>query len=135
MLFASKGWEQAPDDAQESEGKGWHRVVVEAVERRPSKLKGSADVPTTPATVSPADDPRPPGVPMHATDVAVVQLVVLQSASARTAVTVASTVPKFMPASETLARAERELEGDNEMSTGPACARGGEGGGGMAGRR
>ena len=70
----------------------------------PSKLNTVDDVPGMPATASPdlPVDPSP-RMPMHATDVAVVQLLVEQSASASTAVTVESVGAKSMPARVTLA--------------------------------
>ena len=61
-------------------------------------------MPTTPATVIPEVPVKPaPRVPMHATDVAVVQLLVEQSATASTAVTVESVGAKSMPERVTLA--------------------------------
>ena len=62
----------------------------------------------------------PPRVPMHATDVAVVQLAVLQSASAITLVTVASVGPKLMPVRVTLLVFEPTLCGAAAVITGAA---------------
>ena len=62
-----------------------------------------------------------PRVPMHDTDVTVVQLLVAQSASASTADTVASAeAAKFMPASVMLAATEATLYGDEAVGTGAA---------------
>ena len=60
---------------------------------------------------------------MHATDVAVVQLVVLQSASASRAVCVALAVPNSMPASVRLATAEPMLYGNAAVIVGAAKTR------------
>ena len=78
------------------------------------------DVPTSPATVIPTAPTRlAPAMPMHATDVAVVQLLVEQSASASTAVTVASVGAKSMPVRVTLATiAYPTLYGDDVVITG-----------------
>ena len=77
---------------------------------RPSKLKVTEDVPTTAATDSPEVPVVPtPRMPMHATDVCVVQLLVEQSAIATKAVTVASAGAKSMPVSVTLAVIEATL--------------------------
>ena len=85
----------------------------------PSKLNTPLDVPTTLAAVSPTVPTMPlPRVPMHAADVAVVQLVVLQSASARTAVTETSVGAKIMPVSVTLAAADATLYGAAAEITG-----------------
>ena len=62
----------------------------------------------------------PPRLPMHATDVTVVQLAVLQSASASRAVGVTSEMPKLMPVKETVDGADPRLCGDAEVMTGPA---------------
>ena len=68
------------------------------------------DVPRMPAAVSPPVPTRPrPRMPMHAADVAVVQLLVAQSASAKTAVNVACAGAKFMPSSVTLTETEAVL--------------------------
>ena len=70
----------------------------------PSKLNNRLDVPTTPATESTAVPDRPgPCIPMHLTDVCVVQLLVVQSAIASAAVNVASVRVKHAPVSVTLA--------------------------------
>ena len=61
-----------------------------------------------------------PRTPMHATDVAVVQLVVLQSASASTAVVVASVRAKLAPVSVTLATTDPTLYGNAAVIAGPA---------------
>ena len=80
--------------------------------RMPSWLNAVLDVPTTPAAVSPTVPITPcPRAPMHATDVAVVQLVVLQSARARTDVCVASATLNSTPSKETLAVPEQTLVG------------------------
>ena len=77
------------------------------------------DVPTTSATVRPAVPTSPsPRMPMHAADVAVVQLVVAQLASANTAVNVAYAGAKFMPVRVTLAVADTALYGDDPVRTG-----------------
>ena len=55
---------------------------------------------------------------MHAADVADVQLVVAQLASASTAVKVGSAGAKFMPVRVTLAEAEATLYGDDVVRTG-----------------
>ena len=74
-----------------------------------------------PPTLTPAVPASPaPRVPMHDTDVAVVQLAVPQSASATAAVTVVSDTTKFSPASVTLATADTTLYGDTAVITGPA---------------
>ena len=86
---------------------------------QPSKLNTALDVPTTPDDVRPAVPLRScPRVPMHATDVAVVQLEVLQSASASTAVTVDSVAPKLMPVKVTLAGSAPTLHGLPRVRTG-----------------
>ena len=85
----------------------------------PSKLNTMDDVPIMLAEVSPAVPSRQkPRVPMQATDVAVVQLVMTQLASASTAVKVRSAVAKFMPVNVTLARVEATLYGDDVVRTG-----------------
>ena len=55
---------------------------------------------------------------MHAADVAVVQLLVAHSASASTAVTVASIEAKLVPINVMLTAAEATLYGDEAVSTG-----------------
>ena len=61
-----------------------------------------------------------PWLPTHATDVAAVQLLVAQSASASTIVGVLLTRPKLMPASVTLTvAAEARLYGCADVSAGP----------------
>ena len=60
-----------------------------------------------------------PRMPMHATDVAVVQLVVLQSASAITIVTVTSVRAKLAPVSVTLATTYPTLYGNAAVIAGP----------------
>jgi len=59
-----------------------------------------------------------PRVPMHVADVAVVQLLVAQSARASIAVAVASVGTKFVPVNVTLAEAETMLYGDDAVKTG-----------------
>ena len=87
----------------------------------PSKLNTTVDVPATPEIDTPAVPTKPvPRVPMQATDVAVVQLLVEQSAIASTALTVASIGAKFIPVSVTLATAEMTLCGEEAVMTGPA---------------
>ena len=77
------------------------------------------DVPTTPAAVIPAVPTSPsPRMPMHAADVAVVQLLVAQLASANTAVNVASAGAKFMPVRVTLAVADATLYGEDAARAG-----------------
>ena len=79
-------------------------------EQIPSKLNTAVDVPVMPAIASPEVPVVPaPRVPIHATDVAVVQLLVAQSAIASTAVTVASVGPNSMPVSVTLDVADATL--------------------------
>ena len=76
----------------------------------PLKENTVSEVPTTPVTVMPADaDSALPAKLMHATDVAVVQLLVEQSAVATAAVTVVSEGAKFMPVNVTLAVTETAL--------------------------
>ena len=71
------------------------------------------------ATVSPLVPIKPaPRVPTHATDVAVVQLDVAQSASATTAVTVPSLGAKLVPVSVTLATPDPALYGEATVTTG-----------------
>ena len=73
------------------------------------------------AMVSPVVTTRPsPGMPMHAADVAVVQLVVAQLAFASTAVVVALSGAKFMPVNVTLAKPNATLYGDDADNAG-AC--------------
>jgi len=85
----------------------------------PSKLNTALDVPATSATVSPESPRTPvPRVPMHATDVAVVQLLVEQSAIANTAVGVTFVVAKLMPVNVTLAVIEATLYGADVVNTG-----------------
>lgn len=94
---------------------------ADAVMTGASKLNTPLDVPTTLAAVRPAVPTMPlPRVPMHAADVAVVQLVVLQSASPRTAVTETSVGAKIMPVSVTLAAADATLYGAAAEITGPS---------------
>ena len=57
-------------------------------------------------------------MPMHAADVAVVQLLVAQSASASTAVEVESAGPKFVPVRVKLTEADATLYGDDAVRTG-----------------
>ena len=86
--------------------------VIPQVEtqRIPSKLNTADDVPATPTTDSPDVPVDPmPRKPMHATDVAVVQLLVRQLAIATSAVTVALVDPKFKPVSVILATTEATL--------------------------
>ena len=77
---------------------------------KPSKLNTTDAVPATPAEVRPAV-PTTWVLPtlVHAADVAVIQLLLAQSARANTAVTVASVDAKFMPVRLTLAEAEATL--------------------------
>ena len=74
-----------------------------------------------PATLSPTVpiDP-PPRTPMHTADVAVVQLVVLQSARARTDVCVVSETPNSKPLRVTLATPEQTLYGIAVVTPGAA---------------
>ena len=89
--------------------------------KEPSKLNTVLDVPTTVATLTPTVPTSPaPGMPTHATDVAVVQLDVAQSASATTAVTVPSVGAKLVPVSVTLATTDATLYGDAAVATGAA---------------
>ena len=89
--------------------------------QEPSKLNTVLDVPTTAATLTPTVPTSPaPGMPMHATDVAVVQLDVAQSASATTAVTVPSVGAKLVPVSVTLATTDATLYGDAAVAAGAA---------------
>ena len=87
--------------------------------RSPSKLNTTDDVPAIPA----AESPVVPVIcvlltPIQAADVADIQLLVAQSTSATTAVTVASLGPKFVPARVTLAEAETTLYGFDAVRTG-----------------
>ena len=69
-------------------------------------LNTMLEVPTTPATERPATPGMPgPRIPMHTTDVCVIQLLLEQSSIKSTAVTVASVEAKFAPVSVTLAAA------------------------------
>ena len=89
--------------------------------RAPSKLNTADDVPTTSAAVSPAVPTRPsPRMPMHAAEVAVVQLVVAQMACANTAVSVAYAGAKLVPIRVTLAAADATLYGEDAVKTGAA---------------
>ena len=85
----------------------------------PSKLNTALEVPTTPLTVAPAvADATTRFVLVHDTDVAAIQLVVAQSASASFPVAVAFIGPNSKPASVTLAFAEATLYGDDAVITG-----------------
>ena len=77
------------------------------------------EVPAKPVTVTTADtDAAVPATPMHATDVAVVQLLVEQSAVATVAANVAFEGAKSIPVIVTLAIIEATLYGANVVSTG-----------------
>ena len=85
----------------------------------PSKLNTTDDVPTTPVTVIMAVPAiSAPRMPMHATDVAVVQLLVAQLACANTAVNEAYADIKPMPFSVTLAKPSTTLYGESLVITG-----------------
>ena len=85
----------------------------------PSNVNTELDEPTTPATVSPMVPIKPaPRVPMHATDVVVVQLVVEQSARDITATGEASVGAKFVPVNVTLTTPDPTLWGAAAVTTG-----------------
>ena len=85
-------------------------MLTRVGKNRPSKLNVTDDVPTTAAADSPEVPVVPtPRMPMHATDVCVVQQLVEQSAIATKAVTVASVEAKSIPVSVTLAVTEATL--------------------------
>ena len=74
-----------------------------------------------PVTVMPADaDTALPAKLMHLTDVAVVQLLVEQSAVATAAATVVSEGAKFVPINVTVAVTETALYGESAVRTGAA---------------
>ena len=89
-----------------------------AISSKPSKLNAEIIVPTIPAVVIPIVPPA--HTPVHATDVAVVQLVVLQSATASTAVCVSFAAPNSMPASISVANPKPTLYGDAAVMAGAA---------------
>ena len=85
----------------------------------PSNVNTPLDVPIKPVTdILAVPDLPVPRMPMHPTDVCVIQLVVKQSATASVMVTVASVEPNCAPASVTLAIMVATLYGDNAVITG-----------------
>ena len=85
----------------------------------PSKLNTELDEPTTLAAVSPAvPETLLPEDPTHAADVAVVQLAVPQSVSARLIATVTSVVAKLAPVSVVRGVPDATLYGTAEEITG-----------------